>query len=62
MCVALLMFWEEQARTAGLSLQVLCGSGQSGQPASDWVALGLIQTILSIVPRNDLWDSCPLNH
>lgn len=26
------------------------------------LALGLIQTILSIVPRNGLWDSCPLNH
>lgn len=26
------------------------------------LALGLIQTILSIVPRNGLWDSCPLSH
>lgn len=28
--VLLLMFWEEQARTAGSSLQVQCGLGQAG--------------------------------
>lgn len=38
--MVLAMFWEEPARTAGLSLQVQCG-----QLASDWVALGLIQIL-----------------
>lgn len=52
--MVLFVFWEEQARTAELSLQVQCGLGQLGQLASDWVALGLIETILNIVPRHDL--------
>lgn len=52
--LVLFVSWEDRAMTAELSLQVQCGLGQS-----DWIALGLIQTILHIVPRHDLWDSCP---
>lgn len=30
-----------------------------GQLAADWIALGLIQTLLNIVPRNNLWIHIP---
>lgn len=57
--MVLFMFGEERARVTELSLQARCGLGQLCQLASDWVALGLIQTMLNIVPRHDLWGSCP---
>lgn len=57
--MVLFTFGEERARVTELSLQARCGLGQLCQLASDWVALGLIQTMLNIVPRHDLWGSCP---
>lgn len=57
--LVLFVFWEERARTTELSLQVEWFRSVRDQLASGWVALGLIPAISNIVPRNDLWDSCP---